>query len=62
MLNTHCNAPINYCCARGLDPDAVYKEEKSDKTYYGRDLMNGGIPLTMAFGEYNSYMWHFSAV
>ncbi len=59
-LNSHCNAPLYYVHARGLDPDALYyREEDETMLYSGSALMDAGIPVPYLPGEYNAWQYHF---
>ncbi len=58
-LNAHANAPVNYVQLKGLDEDAVYREEYSKKEYLGSALMYGGLPLPVLAGEYQAAQMHF---
>lgn len=55
MLEVHGNMPVSYVKLRGLDPDALYEDAESGKSYYGSALMNAGFPIPAAQGEYQAY-------
>jgi alpha-galactosidase len=62
LLGTHCNAPINYVHIQGLEEDAIYVEEESQREYSGSVLLHAGLPLPMQTGEYQSWQLHFKRV
>ena len=51
----HGNMPVSYVKLKGLDGNAVYKDEESGLCYQGAALMEAGIPVISSLGEYNSY-------
>ncbi len=55
MLEIHGNMTVNYVRMKGLLPDAVYEDEAAGRCYYGRALMEAGIPMPVEMGEYVSY-------
>ena len=59
MQAIHGNMPVNYVKLRGLEENAVYREEKSGKRYTGVALMYGGMPLPVELGEYLAYQYYF---
>ena len=59
MQTIHGNMPVNYVKLRGLEENAVYREEKSGKRYTGAALMYGGMPLPVELGEYLAYQYCF---
>lgn len=60
--NTHCNAPIQYFRCRGLQSNAVYREQESGRDYFGSALMNVGLPVCVMNGEYKAYQLYFLRV
>lgn len=58
MLKIHGNMTASYIKMRGLDPQALYREEKTGKCYTGGALMEAGYPLPIESGEYLSYQIH----
>ena len=44
---------------RGLDPDAVYADAESGETFSGRFLMQAGLPIPVAKGDFKSFRRHF---
>jgi alpha-galactosidase len=61
-LDTHCNAPVCYVRCRGLEKEAVYREEASGAEYAGAALMYAGIPVPAMQGEYQALQLHFRRV
>lgn len=59
MLENHGNMTVSYVKLKGLNPDGVYRETISGKTYYGSALMKAGIPVPVEMGEYRAYQWEF---
>ncbi len=51
----HGNMPVSYVKLKGLDGNAVYKDEESGLCYQGAALMEAGMPVISSLGEYNSY-------
>ncbi len=47
---------------QGLDPDALYKVEGTDETYYGDVLMNVGYHFPEIRGDFQSRLVHFCRV
>lgn len=62
MLEMHGNMTVNYAKLQGLKEDAVYRDEKSKKTYSGTALMYAGLPLPVEAGAYNAYQIYLSEV
>lgn len=44
----------------GLDPNAEYLIEETGETRFGSTLMNAGISVPRAFGDFRSYIYHFT--
>lgn len=59
MLQTHCNASVNYVCLKGLDETKVYRCEQTTKEYTGAMLMHAGLPLLEVKKEYEAYQIYF---
>ena len=59
MEEIHGNMTVNYVQLRGLEENALYKEQSSGKIYSGAALMYAGIPLSVEMGEYKAYQYHF---
>lgn len=55
MLETHGNMTVSYVKMKGLKPDAVYRDTKSGRSYYGADLMEAGLPMPVELKEYPAY-------
>jgi len=55
MLEIHGNMTVSYVKLKGLEPDAVYEDAKTGKCYFGSALMEAGIPMPVAMGEYLAY-------
>ncbi len=51
----HGNMPVYYVKLKGLEKDAVYKNEENGAYYQGAALMEAGLPVKCSLGEYNSY-------
>lgn len=58
-MDTHCNAPVNYVKLKGLEEQAVYREEASGEVYTGAALMYAGLPIPAMIGEYQAVQMHF---
>lgn len=58
-MDTHCNAPVNYVKLKGLEEQAVYREENSGEVYTGAALMYAGLPVPAMMGEYQAVQLHF---
>lgn len=58
-LDAHCNAPIQYVRLRGLDPQAVYSMEGTEKKYSGAALMYAGIQVPELGGQYQAWQVRF---
>ena len=59
-LNTHGNPLSFYLRLKGLEPQAVYKDEATGKCYSGAGLMEAGIPLPQLGGEYRPWQLHLT--
>ena len=55
------NADVTYVKLRGLDPERAYIERQSGKAYSGQLLMEAGINVPVAPGEYQAYQMEFVA-
>lgn len=62
LLETHGNAPAQYIACKGLEAEALYKEEATGKVFYGNTLMHAGIPIPYEQGEYQAYQFYFTRV
>lgn len=58
-IRKHANMPVDYIKVKGLTENAIYREEESGQYYNSTALMETGIPVPVALGEYHSYQWHF---
>lgn len=58
VTNLTCNGPQEYIRAKGLDPNAMYTVNNSEKTYSGSALMNAGLPINREIPEYSSFQFH----
>lgn len=56
------NSAAAYVKLRGLDADACYEECATGKVYAGAALMEAGLPLPFAGGEYEAYQMAFRRV
>ena len=54
-LSAEANSPAAYVTLRGLDETALYLEKNTGKLYAGAALMEAGMPLPAANGEYEAY-------
>ncbi len=59
MLELHGNGPVSYLKLKGLPAGCMYQDMESGKAYPSDALMESGIPLPMAMGEYRAYQMHF---
>lgn len=59
MLEIHGNMAVRYVKLKGLRSGCMYKEGSSGRLYASDVLMETGIPLPAAFGEYEAYQLHF---
>lgn len=55
MLEVHGNMTVSYVKLHGLAPDVLYEDAESGRCYYGSALMNAGLPIPAAMGEYQAY-------
>lgn len=55
----HSNDAVNYMKLKGLKPAGVYREVGSGRLYSSDLLMNAGMPLPVAPGEYLGYQYYF---
>ena len=62
MLEIHGNMTVNYVRLKGLKRDCLYQEQTSGRVYAADALMETGIPLPTAFGEYQAYQYYFKEV
>lgn len=62
MLEIHGNMTVTYVKLKGLNPEAFYQEKTSGRIYGGAALMEAGIPLPVASGEYEAYRMDFQIV
>ena len=46
----------------GLDPEKIYRDEETGKTYGGDELMYYGIILKKPWGDYMAQQWHLVAM
>ena len=59
MLEVHGNMTVDYVKLKGLKSGCMYREQVSGRLYSADALMEAGIPLPVAFGEYDAYQMHF---
>lgn len=57
-LEAHGNMPSTYVRLNGLTPDARYRDEATGQVYPGAGLMQAGIPVPAADGEYQAWQIH----
>jgi alpha-galactosidase len=56
------NAPLIWLKLQGLNPAYNYRLIGTDKVYGGDELMNAGIAIPYAVGDFYSKTWRFEAV
>lgn len=56
------NGPIPYVRMQGLHPDWTYRVCETGMMYKGDELMNAGIAVPLAHGDFASVMWRLEAV
>lgn len=54
-LTAEANPPAAYVTLKGMEEDAFYREKTTGKVYPGAALMEAGILLPAAVGEYEAY-------
>ncbi len=59
MLEVHGNMTVDYVKLKGLKSGCMYREQVSGRLYSADALMEAGIPLPVAFGEYDAYQMYF---
>ena len=59
VTHVRANGSFPFVKLRGLDPDARYRLEGSDRIYSGSALMNAGFSFPLPFGDYAAYQLHF---
>lgn len=72
VLKIHGNMPFNYIRLKGLEPDCMYREEKTGKVYAANALMEMGFPLPQQvesgisqptqMEDYRAYQMYFKRV
>lgn len=62
MLDNHGNPPAHYIKCKGLDVDADYILEGTERIYKGSSLMNAGIPIPYMPDEYQAWQVHFKQI
>lgn len=60
MLEIHGNMAVRYVKLKGLKSGHLYREMSSGRRYTSDALMETGIPLPAAFGEYQAYQLYFT--
>lgn len=55
MLEIHGNMTANYVKLQGLKRESAYKDEISGRVYEGSALMEAGIPIPPAEGEFQAF-------
>ena len=61
-LQLHANRHITYIRLRGLEPGAIYRDKDSGKEYPADALMQAGLPMPAAFGDYGALQIRFERV
>ena len=46
----------------GLDENAKYLIEETGETYFGSTLVNAGLSVPRTFGDFISFVYHFTRV
>ena len=59
MLEVHGNMTVDYVKLKGLKSGCMYREQVSGRLYSADALMEAGIPLPAAFGEYEAHQLYF---
>ena len=59
MTHVRANGPFPYVRLLGLDPEAIYRLEDTDKLFTGAALMRGGISFPLLRGDYPAMQLHF---
>lgn len=59
MTTKHGNMTVNYINLHGLKKGEKYRDINTKVVYSAEALMNGGIPLPVEHGVYNSYIYRF---
>ena len=59
MLEVHGNMTVDYVKLKGLNSGCMYRDQVSGRLYSADALMEAGIPLPVAFGEYDAYQMYF---
>lgn len=59
MLEVHGNMTVDYVKLKGLKSGCMYREQVSGRLYAADALMEAGIPLPAAFGEYEAHQLYF---
>lgn len=62
MLEIHGNMTVNYVKLKGMESGKMYEEKSSGRIYASDALMETGVPLPTAFGEYQAYQYYFKEV
>lgn len=57
-LSRHGNQPTRYVKLKGLIDDAQYRIDGQIQTFFGSDLMNGGMRIPELSGEYDSWQMY----
>lgn len=61
-LEIHGNMTVQYIQPKGLKEDAMYKNKETGQIYSGAALMETGLPLPVAMGEYRAYQIYLKEV
>lgn len=56
------NGPVSYVQMQGLHPDWLYEVLETGRMYKGDELMNAGVAVPLAGGDFASVMWRLRAV
>lgn len=62
MQEVHGNMTVSYLKLKGLSPEGMYEEKESGRVYSGAALMEIGLPLPRAHGEYEAHQLYFELV
>ena len=62
MLEIHGNMTNNYVKLKGLKSGCMYQNEETKKVYPADALMDMGLPMPVAFCEYQAYQIHLKMI
>lgn len=62
LTESYGNPEVTYIRLRGLAPETIYRELGSGREYYGKTLMEAGVNVPVAMGEYQAFQMEFVAL